>query len=53
VPASVNIIIAQRLVKKLCECKTKITKKDLDKDTLSNIEHAISITDKKELEERV
>lgn len=54
IPASVNIIIAQRLVKKLCpHCKTPVSFKDLGKDLLEDIKNAINITDKTELEERV
>lgn len=53
IPASVNCIIAQRLVKKLCTCKKEVPLKDLWKDVLDNIKHAISITDKTELKNRV
>ena len=50
IPASFNIVIAQRLVKKLCpQCKKKITLKDLWKRTLDNVKNALAITEKKEL----
>ncbi len=53
VPASFNIVIAQRLVKRLCSCKKKVTIKDLDGVTITNIKNALSITDKTELKNRV
>lgn len=53
IPASVNAIIAQRLVKKLCSCKKQIPLNELGQDTLSNIKNAINITDKTELSLRV
>lgn len=54
IPASVNAIIAQRLIKKLCpHCKAKMSMKELGKDTLDNIKHAINITKKEELQNRV
>ena len=53
IPASFNVIIAQRLVKRLCECKKEIALKDVWPQTLENIKYAISITDKKELARRV
>lgn len=54
IPASVNAIIAQRLVKKLCpKCKHKIWLSDLGKETLSNVKNAINLTNKKELMSRV
>ncbi len=54
IPASVNAIIAQRLIKKLCpHCKEKMSMKDIWVNTLSNIKHAINITKKEELENRV
>ncbi len=53
-PASINLIIAQRLVKKLCPaCKKKIWLNELDKDTLTKIKNAIKITKKEELQRRV
>ena len=54
IPASVNIIIAQRLIKKLCPyCKKAIDLKSLWKNTIDNIKNAINITDKNELLNRV
>lgn len=53
IPASFNIIIAQRLVKKLCSCKKELSLKDLWVETVSNIKKAIAKTSKKELEVRV
>lgn len=53
IPASFNIIIAQRLVRRLCDCKKQISLKDIWPQTLANVKNAISITDKNELESRV
>ena len=54
IPASVNGIIAQRLIKRLCpHCKAKMSMKELWANTLANIKHAINITKKEELERRV
>ncbi len=54
IPASLNIIIAQRLVKKLCpHCKQKLGLNDIDKETLKDIKHSLSITPKDELSSRV
>jgi len=53
IPASVNIIIAQRLIKKLCTCKKPITPAEIWKDTLDNIKNAINVTSKDELARRV
>ena len=53
IPASVNAIIAQRLIKKLCSCKKEVSLKDLWPEVISNIKNAINITDKKELVSRV
>ena len=54
IPASLNIVIAQRLVKKLCpHCKKKISLKEIDVDTLKNIKHSLWITPKSELSSRV
>ncbi|MDD3646398.1 MAG: GspE/PulE family protein [Candidatus Gracilibacteria bacterium] len=53
-PASFNIIIAQRLVKRLCpHCKKEVSFSELGEEVLKNIKHAISITPKQELERRV
>ncbi len=53
IPASFNIIIAQRLVKRLCSCKKKVLLKDLWIDMVNNIRRAIAKTPKEELLERV
>jgi type IV pilus assembly protein PilB len=53
IPASVNAIIAQRLVRRLCSCKKQISLKDVWPQTLVNIKNAINITDKQELTNRV
>lgn len=54
IPASFNIVIAQRLLRRLCpHCKTEIGLNEIDKETLSNIKNAIAMTDKKELMTRV
>jgi len=53
IPASFNIIIAQRLVKRLCSCKKKLLLKDLWVETVKNIKQALSKTDKEELKQRV
>ncbi|MFK7780252.1 MAG: GspE/PulE family protein [Candidatus Gracilibacteria bacterium] len=53
IPASFNVIIAQRLVKRLCSCKKQINFKDVGAQTIANIKNAINITDKKELALRV
>lgn len=54
IPASLNIIIAQRLVKRICDnCKQVRPLSEIDKTTLQNIKHALSVTPKQELLERV
>ena len=53
IPASFNIVIAQRLVKKLCECKEKMPLADVWEATLKNIKNAIKITSQIELATRV
>lgn len=54
IPASLNIIIAQRLVKKVCEnCKEVMPLSEIDPVTLKNIKHSLSITPKQELLDRV
>jgi type II secretory ATPase GspE/PulE/Tfp pilus assembly ATPase PilB-like protein len=53
IPASFNVVIAQRLVRRLCpHCKAKATAKDIWETTIKDVKHAMSITDKKELENR-
>lgn len=54
IPASLNIIIAQRLVKRVCDnCKVVMPLSEIDKITLQNIKHALSVTPKEELLSRV
>ena len=54
IPASLNIVIAQRLTRRLCwHCKMSLDISDLDIDTRKNIQNSLSITSKKELTERV
>ena len=54
IPASVNIIIAQRLVRKLCPyCKKQVKISELWNTVVEDIKNAIQITDKKELMSRV
>ena len=53
VPASFNIIIAQRLIKKLCTCKKEVKLSELWKATLDSVKNAINITPKEELNSRV
>lgn len=54
IPASVNAIIAQRLIKRLCsKCKQKMPMSEIGSSTLANIKNAINLTDKQELKNRV
>ncbi len=54
VPASVNAIIAQRLIKRLCShCKQKMSMRDIGEKTLINVKKAINMTPKDELQKRV
>lgn len=54
IPASLNIVIAQRLIKKICpHCRQKMPMSEIDKTTLHNIKHSLSITPKDELLARV
>lgn len=54
IPASLNLVIAQRLVRKLCpHCKQQISLKDIDVETRKNIQNALTLTSKDELKERV
>lgn len=54
IPASLNLVVAQRLIKKLCpHCKKPMKSSDIDKQTLENIKYSISITPKQELQLRV
>jgi type IV pilus assembly protein PilB len=52
-PASINAIIAQRLIRRLCDCKKPISVNDLDDGTKQRLKRAISRTDKAELYSRV
>ena len=53
IPASFNIIIAQRLVRRLCpHCMKPIALKDMGSDMLNNIKNSINLTPKDELIER-
>ena len=54
IPASLNAIIAQRLIKRLCPyCKQKVSMKDIWEQTLINVKKAINMTPKDELIARV
>jgi len=54
IPASLNIVIAQRLVKKVCDvCKEKMPLSEIDPATIKNIKYSLWTTSKKELIERV
>ncbi len=54
IPASLNLVIAQRLIKRLCpNCKKPMASSDIDPKTLTNIKHSLSITPKEELQIRV
>lgn len=54
IPASFNIVIAQRLIRRLCKnCKAELPINEIDKETLADIQNAIKMTDKGELLERV
>jgi type IV pilus assembly protein PilB len=52
-PASINAIIAQRLIRRLCDCKKPISVHDLDERTKQSLKRAIGRTDKEELNSRV
>lgn len=53
IPAAFNIIIAQRLIRRLCTCKRQVPPSEIDKDTLVNVKKALSMTSKDELDNRV
>jgi len=54
IPASFNIVIAQRLIRRLCpHCKQQIWLQELDKATLWDIQYALKSTKKQELTSRV
>lgn len=53
-PAAINAIIAQRLIRKLCpHCKKAVKPEELKPELQSSVKKAISRTSKQELEERV
>ena len=53
-PASINAIIAQRLIRKLCsKCKKAITMAELDPNVRSKVEKALKRTAKEELVSRI
>lgn len=52
-PASINAIIAQRLIRKLCKCKKPVTMQDLDPHVRSRVEKALKRTKKEELISRI
>lgn len=52
-PASVNAIVAQRLIRRLCTCKKPVSANDLDAQTKASVIAAIKRTNKDELFSRV
>lgn len=53
-PASINAIIAQRLIRRLCpHCKKPIAMSDLDPKVKANVEKALKRTAKEELLSRI
>ena len=52
-PAAINAVIAQRLIRRLCDCKKPISANDLDDRTKQSVRRAIGRTDKVELASRV
>ncbi|MDD2487173.1 MAG: GspE/PulE family protein [Candidatus Gracilibacteria bacterium] len=52
-PASVNAIIAQRLIRKLCTCKKEVNAEELPENYKEMIKKALSKTKKEELINRV
>ncbi len=54
IPASLNIVIAQRLIKKICpHCREKMPLSDIDPITLKNIKYSLNVTPKDELMSRL
>jgi type IV pilus assembly protein PilB len=50
IPASFNIVIAQRLLRRLCpHCKKEVGVSEVDKETLLNIKNSLAATPKDEL----
>jgi type IV pilus assembly protein PilB len=52
-PASINAIIAQRLIRRLCKCKKAVTMTELDPHVRGRVEKALKRTRKEELLARV
>lgn len=52
-PATMNIVIAQRLIKRLCDCKKPVPLQELWKQAIKNVSNAIKVTAREELMERV
>lgn len=52
-PASINAIIAQRLIRRLCSCKTEVRAEDLPENYIEMIKKALTRTSKEELLSRV
>jgi type IV pilus assembly protein PilB len=54
IPASFNIVIAQRLIRRLCpHCRKECSPSEYGKEVITDVKHALSITDKAELKARV
>lgn len=54
IPASFNVVIAQRLLRRLCpHCKKEVWVSEVDKETLMNIKNSLAATPKDELMWRV
>ncbi len=53
IPASVNLIIAQRLVRRLCDCKKTVAINELWPEVLVKVKSALKVTSKQELWRRV
>ncbi|MBS9775229.1 type II/IV secretion system protein [Candidatus Gracilibacteria bacterium] len=53
IPASVNLIIAQRLVRRLCDCKKTVAINELGPEVLVKVKSALKVTSKQELGRRV
>ena len=53
IPASVNAIIAQRLIKKLCSCKKSMQLSELWKDVLADLKNVLNQTPRDELNNRL
>ena len=53
IPASFNIVIAQRLIRRLCDCKKVVTLSELWEQLVKNVQNAIKMTKKSELDLRL